>query len=232
MYLLKELLEKVNKQQVIFSVHIPAYVFNGRDYHYDVAKIRVLASSKEEAVSIVNSNKQDVIRFLTSQKIAPSFKKLIAPKMQVKDAIIFKNDYFAKQTNIVHSKSVMTSHGGFKTVHLTSQLSESIDVRLLTATDYAFTLLKNSREAFGNQTDDPAQIDSTTMQFGIRDFGNWEVPEDEEDDGDYDWEVPTEGTIAKLKAYLETAKKHHPFIEYDFQIGEKSWIYVSIKLVD
>lgn len=231
MKLLKELLEGKIEKESIFSVHIPAFVFNGRDYHYDVAKIRVVATSEQHAVDIVNDHKADVIRFLTSQRSSPSNKKLIDPKKQVKDAIIFKPSYFAKKTSIVHSKSVLTDHGGFKTIHLTNALTEALDDRLLTATSYAFTLVKNSREGIGNQVDEPTFIGNNTMEFGIRDFGQWEMPEGEEDDGDYDWMVPKESTVAKLKAYLETAKKHHPFIEYDFHIGEKSWIYVSIKLV-
>lgn len=48
-------------------------------------------------------------------------------------------------------------------------------------------------------------------------LGEWEMPEGEDDDGDYDWEVPSGGTVAKIKAI---ALEH----EWQWQQSEKNWI--------
>lgn len=60
----------------------------------------------------------------------------------------------------------------------------------------------------------------------VRYWGEWEVPEGEEDDGDYDWEVLSDKSSKELDSIL-------PKIEADLpegwklrvQTGEKNWIY-------
>lgn len=55
-------------------------------------------------------------------------------------------------------------------------------------------------------------------QFSVRNLGNWEVPADEEDDGDYDWKVPTPATA---KMFDALAKDFGATWQND---GEKNWI--------
>lgn len=66
--------------------------------------------------------------------------------------------------------------------------------------------------------------------FSIRDWGKWEVPDDEEDDGDYDWEEPTKETVKAandlVKQFNREKKPMNASIE---EWGEKNWLYVLVK---
>src|SRR6185369_9022979 len=62
------------------------------------------------------------------------------------------------------------------------------------------------------------------LSFSVRYLGDWMVPEDEEDDGDYDWKIPTPGTRKKLDALV--AK--YPGTEW-WNEGEKCWLGFGLK---
>lgn len=63
----------------------------------------------------------------------------------------------------------------------------------------------------------------------IRDWGQWQVPEGEEDDGDYDWEEMTPKSSAALKALVDGVAKQFPGFTFSPQTGEKNYLYVYIK---
>jgi hypothetical protein len=63
------------------------------------------------------------------------------------------------------------------------------------------------------------------MEFGVRYWGDWKVPDDEEDDGDYDWKVLTDRTRTEIKRVLDAVRKRHPKIKLDYSTGEKEWLY-------
>ena len=59
--------------------------------------------------------------------------------------------------------------------------------------------------------------------FDVRYLGNWEVPADVEDDGDYDWMVPTAATVKNLDKLVEKYHSAHVQINWVSQ-GEKCWL--------
>ncbi len=63
----------------------------------------------------------------------------------------------------------------------------------------------------------------------VRDWGNWQVPEGEEDDGDYDWEEMTPASMKDLSAIMDKLEKEFPMVDFSPQTGEKNWLYVYIK---
>jgi hypothetical protein len=63
-----------------------------------------------------------------------------------------------------------------------------------------------------------AADDDGGFHFSARYVGDWEVPADEEDDGDYDWKVPT---AASRKMLDEMTKSFGCTWQNE---GEKCWI--------
>ena len=62
------------------------------------------------------------------------------------------------------------------------------------------------------------------LSFSVRYLGDWEVPADEEDDGDYDWKVPTAATKKRLDEMVRTfANRFGVKIEWHNE-GEKNWL--------
>jgi hypothetical protein len=59
--------------------------------------------------------------------------------------------------------------------------------------------------------------------LSVRYFGNWEVPEDAEDDGDYDWKIPTTDTRRRLDSLVAAFQKQIPGLTWQNE-GEKCWI--------
>jgi hypothetical protein len=69
------------------------------------------------------------------------------------------------------------------------------------------------------------QAASHGYSFSARYVGDWEVPADEEDDGDYDWKVPTAATKKRLDEIVEMISKRHPGVKLEWQNdGEKCWL--------
>lgn len=64
---------------------------------------------------------------------------------------------------------------------------------------------------------------------GIRYFGRWEVPADEEDDGDYDWKVPTDETARKVDAIIAEHQAKNPNLKIEWTAEEKEWISVRVR---
>lgn len=102
----------------IFALHVPAFVFNGRNYEYSVAVVKVLATSAAEATDVLNTHKDDVLKHLGSRKSMPSGKPLVDPKQPIKKAVVFKDSYYHKKLPIKSSSNVLTAHGGFKNVRI------------------------------------------------------------------------------------------------------------------
>jgi hypothetical protein len=67
------------------------------------------------------------------------------------------------------------------------------------------------------------------MMFEFRDWGQWQMPEGVEDDGDYDWEVPTEKTRDAASKLRASAEKLYPGFDFEVDFGEKNWLMVNIR---
>jgi len=59
--------------------------------------------------------------------------------------------------------------------------------------------------------------------FSFRYFGTWEMPEGEEDDGDYDWKIPTAATRARLETICAKHATKTVSVAWHFE-GEKFWL--------
>jgi len=67
-----------------------------------------------------------------------------------------------------------------------------------------------------------------TVCFEVRDWGDWEVPPGEEDDGDYDWQQMTQETSNQLRTIITAARAKYPDFNIGVQSGEKNWIYIDV----
>jgi hypothetical protein len=67
------------------------------------------------------------------------------------------------------------------------------------------------------------------FEFQIRDWGQWELPEDRDsdDDDDYDWNVLTRASRDAMNKMVDDAERRHPFSFY-FSQEEKNWISVGV----
>jgi hypothetical protein len=65
--------------------------------------------------------------------------------------------------------------------------------------------------------------------FSVRYLGDWEVPADEEDDGDYDWKVPTAASRKKLDEMCKTYSLRFGVTVSWHNEGEKEWIGFEIR---
>ena len=92
-----------------------------------------------------------------------------------------------------------------------------------------YTAFKNSSlKKRYTQLDEPMPK-GTSIEFAIRDWGDWQVPAGVEDDGDYDWEEPTPATVKAGEELLKSCEKRFPAYKFTLHAGEKNWLYVSVK---
>lgn len=73
-----------------------------------------------------------------------------------------------------------------------------------------------------------SDIQEEADSLSIRYWGKWEVPQDEEDDGDYDWEVLSDTSSKKLKEIIDSFEKANK-CKVRVQTSEKNWIEFNIK---
>lgn len=109
------------------------------------------------------------------------------------------------------------------------KLSEVTAPTLKQVADYAFDEFARMKEARRSlNKDQPKEDGPGVMMFAFRDFGSWEMPEGEEDDGDYDWEVMTSATAKVIQAVITQLASKYPGFKFDWQTGEKNWFYVTV----
>lgn len=66
-------------------------------------------------------------------------------------------------------------------------------------------------------------------ELAVRDFGKWVVPDGEEDDGDYDWQVPTANTWKAIEQLVADTKRQFAGATITPYTGEKNWIYFTVR---
>lgn len=72
---------------------------------------------------------------------------------------------------------------------------------------------------------EPIEDYDNGFRFSARYVGDWEVPADEEDDGDYDWKVPTVATRKRLDEIVAMVNKRNPGATVSWENdGEKCWL--------
>ena len=73
-----------------------------------------------------------------------------------------------------------------------------------------------------------ADIDNKTGKgFWIRYWGDWQVPYDAEDDGDYDWEELTDESGKKLDQLIRAVHVAFPNVKITVQGSEKNWLGIE-----
>lgn len=89
--------------------------------------------------------------------------------------------------------------------------------------------LKNMSRVYQTQDIDSTEYKGKkTFHGGVRDWGQWKVPDDAEDDGDYDWKVLTPEWSKKLKAFADQTDKKYPNLRIFISTEEKDWISVQV----
>lgn len=215
----------------LYYVMVPANVFSGRYYEYKAAQVKVLASSKEEAIQLINDNKDDVVRFLGTRRVQPSGKPLLPPKEVAKKNVFFKDTYYVRELGGTSSNDVLTRHGGFKQVRISKPIKESVlpveGGTIGGAADELYTRLKNSKEGRMADWVQP-NGDTARVEFECRYFGKWVVPDGEVDDGDYDWEVPTPETMKAVEEKMDLVRQLYPKFKFKVETSEKNWLLFTI----
>lgn len=89
----------------------------------------------------------------------------------------------------------------------------------------AFKRHPMGRRIYGHNA--PEKQGNGEYMFDVRDWGDWEVPSDEEDDGDYDWKKPTAAT---RKAYRELAEQQGARfgVKVEVSVEEKNWLMIYV----
>ena len=74
------------------------------------------------------------------------------------------------------------------------------------------------------------QEEENAFYASVRDWGTWELPEDCEDEEDYDWEELSESSYNKLQDIIERYRESYKDYEFHFQTSEKNYIDVRVIL--
>jgi hypothetical protein len=83
---------------------------------------------------------------------------------------------------------------------------------------------------WGNyQTDPVEKSQNRSYMTGIRDWGVWQMPEGEDDDGDYDWEVLSDKSANNMQQIVDSFGTKYPGIKFGWSTEEKNWIMFFAK---
>lgn len=74
-----------------------------------------------------------------------------------------------------------------------------------------------------------AELQGNYVIASIRYWGTWEIPDDEEDDGDYDWKELSQSSKKELNDIIQKANKNIGKNKLEYEISEKDYINISIK---
>lgn len=90
---------------------------------------------------------------------------------------------------------------------------------------YSFlSAVKSSANAGYGYRTDSVEKQGNSFSCGIRDWGVWVMPDDEDDDGDYDWQVLSDKSKAAMKQIVDAMSARYPKIKFTWQTEEKNWI--------
>ena len=65
--------------------------------------------------------------------------------------------------------------------------------------------------------------------FEVRNWGVWEVPQDEYDDGDYDWQVLDQKSAKEMNKFIAKMDKKSSKFSVSWTQEEKNWISVIVR---
>lgn len=84
------------------------------------------------------------------------------------------------------------------------------------------TALK-STGGYGFDVDGPYSEDSRAY-MSVRHWGQWENPQGEEDEEDYDWQVMTDDSSHQLEGIIANVGVKYPNVKMECQGSEKQWL--------
>lgn len=64
----------------------------------------------------------------------------------------------------------------------------------------------------------------------VRYWGDWQMPQGEEDDGDYDWKELTDSSRAKAEAIVSAVQKRFPEVKLSASVEEKQCLLLRAKI--
>lgn len=82
--------------------------------------------------------------------------------------------------------------------------------------------------------EDMTQSDNPRVEISIRDYGNWELPDDldeDEDNSDYDWKELSDESVTKFDEIIQSINKPYTGIKNSWETSEKNHIEVTIEPV-
>jgi hypothetical protein len=105
-------------------------------------------------------------------------------------------------------------------------IRESADVAM-TAAKELFKQMKMASRYATDQGNEP-EVNGNMVEYSVRDFGQWINPPGEEDDEDYDWQIPSDETIVAVQKIVKSVSERFN-VKIQFSFEEKNWIYFSIR---
>ncbi len=83
------------------------------------------------------------------------------------------------------------------------------------------------KEIYYSDEDNPSKSDKVNISF--RDWGDWVLPDDIDEDEveDYDWEELSRESYIKLKNIIKELQSQFSNVAFDIDIGEKNWITIT-----
>lgn len=97
----------------------------------------------------------------------------------------------------------------------------------------AANLLYSMFKPGGSMSEEPRAENwggTNSITLSVRDWGQWVVPADAEDDGDYDWKVMTKKSSEEASRLIQQVKDRYPHVEIDGGGEEKNWLFFQIPL--
>jgi len=103
-----------NKQRV-WSVEVPANVYDGKYYDYRTVRVLVVAPSEKEAMEVVNANKPAVLAELDKKRMRVGDRLVRWLPKDIEKNVFFKPTYSVRLANLLYGKA-LTKDGTSKLV--------------------------------------------------------------------------------------------------------------------
>lgn len=100
---------------------------------------------------------------------------------------------------------------------------------LETVADIVFRTFRSASQARHVTQFNKPEPQGKGLMSDMRYWGDWEMPEGEEDDGDYDWEVMTKKSFKEADALIKKLQQEYPEFNIRFSTEEKNWITLHVE---
>jgi hypothetical protein len=112
---------------------------------------------------------------------------------------------------------------------LRRRLDEAADPMVAAAEDWLLAMARAPEgRSVTSQDRQPPERRDWSVEAAVRYWGDWVVPDGEEDDGDYDWKVMTARSADRAKAVLDQVRRQHPSVDMTVSSEEKEWLCLKV----